>query len=226
MIRLGAMIDRGMKEMALILMLAMTRLLGEESEGLFPAPTPLEAALSEARSEYYKGEEELAKRYRAKLAEILNLADAVEIYRLDFSMAGEVTEGKENDFFPIKPYGQMSEILARKRLIGRDLEACRKATAELLRVPEDSDSAFCHYPIHGVRFLKGKEVVFESSFCWKCNNYYVTFPNDKEGSASWCGIGSEGIQKFLEKQLPIPQSELERFDKEQGGGKPAEEKKK
>ena len=210
----------------MVWMLALARLFGEEQEDVFPAPTPVEAALSEARSEYYKGEEELAKRYRAKLAEMLNLADAIEIYRLDFSMAGEVTEGKENDFFPIKPYGQMSEILARKRLNGEDLEACRKATAELLKVPENSGGAFCHYPIHGVRFLRGEEIVFESSFCWKCSNYYVSFPNDKEGSASWCGIDSEGIQKFLEKHLPIPQSELDRFDKDQAGKKPDDEEKK
>lgn len=219
------MIDRGMKKAALVWMMTLVCLRGEEPEGLFPAPTPLETALSEARTDYYKGEEELAKRYRAKLAEILNLADAVEIYRLDFSMAGEVPEGNENDFFPIKPYGQMSEILARKRLTGEDLNACRNATAELLKTPEDSGGAFCHYPIHGVRFLRGEEVVFESSFCWKCSNYYLTFPNNVEGGASWCGIDSDGIQKFLEAQLPIPQSELDRFDKDQGRGKPAEEKK-
>lgn len=224
MIRLRVMIDRGMKKTALVWIMVLACLFGEEPEGVFPEPTPVEKALSEASSDYYKGEEELAKRYRAKLAEILNLADAVEIYRLDFSMAGEVPEGKESDFFPIKPYGQMSEILARKRLNGEDLEACRKATAELLRVPENSGGAFCHYPIHGVRFLRGEEVVFESSFCWKCSNYYVTLPNDKEGSASWCGIDSDGIRKFLEKQLPIPQSELDRFDKDQGRGKPADEK--
>lgn len=226
MIRATTMINREMKNAALILMIAMARLLGEEPEGVFPAPTSVEAALSEARSEFYKGEEELAKRYRTKLAELLKLADAVEIYRLDFSMEGEVPEAKESDFFPIKPYDQMSEILARKRLTGEDLEACRKATAELLKAPETWGGAFCHYPIHGVRFLRGKEIVFESSFCWKCGNYYVTFPNNVEGGASWCVIDSDGIQKFLEKQLPIPQSELDRFDKDQGGGKPAAEKKK
>lgn len=182
--------------------------------------------MSEARADYYKGELELAARYRAKLAEVLKLSDAVEIYRLDFSMADEVPEGKENDFFPIKPYEQMAEILARKCLKGEELEACRKATAELLKVPDDSGGAFCHYPIHAVRFLRGEEIVFESSFCWKCSNYYVTFPNNADGSASWCGIGSDGIQKFLEKHLPIPQSELDRFDKDQGRGEPADEEKK
>ena len=217
------MIDRSMLKILGVWTIAVTCVLGDDPP---PPPTPLEDALSEASSDYYKGQEELATKYRAKLAEILTLADAVEIYRLDFSMAGEVQEGKENAFFPIKPDGQMSEILARKRLDGEDLEACRKVTAELLKAPEESGGAFCHYPIHGVRFLRGKEIVFESSFCWKCGNYYVTFPNNVGGSASWCGIDSDGIQQFLEKQLPIPQSELDRFDKEQGGGKPADEKKK
>ncbi len=47
-----------------------------------------------------------------------------------------------------------------------------------------------------------------------------------DGIGSWCVIGSDGIQKFLEKQLPIPQSELDRFEKDQGGGKPADVEKK
>lgn len=220
------MISRGMMKAALLGILVLASLRGEEPEGLFPEPTPVETALSEARSEYHEGEQELMKSYRAKLAAILDLADAVEIYRLDFSMAGEVAEGRENDFFPIKPYRKVSEILARKPLAGEDLEACRKATAELLRAPEDSGGAFCHFPIHGVRFLRGEEIVFESSFCWKCGNYYVTFPNNVQGTASWCGIDSDGIEKFLGKQLPIPQSELDRFDKDRGGKKPADEGKK
>jgi hypothetical protein len=219
-------IDREMKKAALVWMLALARLFGEEQEDVFPAPTPVEAALSKARADHYIGEQKLVRSYRAKLAEILMLADAVEIYRLDFSTADEIPKGRENDFFPIKPYGQVSEILARKRLNGEDLDACRKATAELLKAPETWDGAYCHYPIHGVRFLKGKEVVFDSSFCWKCNSYYVSFWNDEEGSASWCVIASDGIQKFLEKQLPIPQSELDRFDKGPGRGKPADEEKK
>lgn len=217
------MIDRSMLKILGVWTIAVTCVLGDDPP---PPPTPLENALSEASSDYYKGEEELATKYRAKLAEILTLADAVEIYRLDFSMAGEVQEGKESDFFPIKPYDQMSEILARKRLTGEDLETCRKAAVELLKAPETWGGALCHYPIHGVRFLRGKEIMFESSFCWKCSNYYVTFPNNVEGGASWCGIYNDGIRKFLETQLPIPQSELDRFDKEQGGGKPADEEKK
>jgi hypothetical protein len=219
-------IDQFTMKIAAVLMTSITCLLGDEPPPEPGPPTPFEKAMEQAKAAYAEEEDQLATRYRARLADILDLADAVEIYRLDFSMAGELGEGRENDFFPIKPYSEMAEILARKRLIGEELNACRKVTAELLKMPENWGGAFCHYPIHGVRFLKGKEIVFESSFCWKCGNYYVTFPNDVEGSASWCVIGSDGIQKFLEKQLTIPQSELDRFEKDQGGGKPADVEKK
>lgn len=201
-------------------------LFGEEQDDVFLPPTTVERALVEAMREHSKADQELVRRYRAKLAEILNLADAIEIYRLNFVTVDGLPEERENEFFPIKPYGKASEILARKHLSGEELNACRKATAELLLASKTWEGAYCHYPIHGLRFLKGKEVVFETSFCWKCRSYYVTFWDDEEGSASWCLIASDGIQKFLETQLPIPQSELDRFDKEQGGGKPANEEKK
>ncbi len=217
------MIGRSMMKILFVWIIAVTCVMGDDPP---PPPTPLEIALSEAKSDYYKGEEKLATSYRARLADLLSHADSVEIYRLDFSMAGKREEGRESDFFPIKPYGEVSEILARKRLTGEDLNACRKVAGELLRAPETWGGALCHYPSHGVRVLKGKEVVFESSFCWKCSNYYVTFPNNAEGSASWCVIATDGIQRFLEEQLPIPQSELDRFDKDQGGGKPDDEEKK
>ncbi len=47
-----------------------------------------------------------------------------------------------------------------------------------------------------------------------------------KGSASWCGIQSDGIQKFLDQQQPIPQSELDRFEKDQTGAKSDDEEKK
>ena len=39
-------------------------------------------------------------------------------------------------------------------------------------------------------------------------------------------IDSDGMQKFLKKQLPIPQSGLDRFDKDQTGAKSEDEEKK
>jgi hypothetical protein len=226
LIRLRVMINRGMKKAALVWIMVLACLCGEEQDDVFRPRTPVEEAWFDAVYEHSKADQELVRRYRAKLAEILKLADAVEIYRLNFMTEDGIPEERENDFFPIKPDGKASEILARKRLSGEELDECRKATAELLKAPDTWEGAYCHYPIHGLRFLKGKEVVFETSFCWKCRSYFVTFWDDEEGSASWCLIASDSIQKFLEKQLPIPQAELDRFDKDQGRGKPDDEEKK
>jgi hypothetical protein len=150
--------------------------------------------------------------FRARLADILAHADAVEIFLLDPGIGEELPKGQEDKFFPIRPYGHFVKIIERRRLVGEPFEACRRATAELLRVREDSGGAFCHYPIHGVRFLRGDEVVYESSFCWLCQNYYVKFPSDEDGRASWVGIGNEALKGFLNKELPIPREILQRFD--------------
>ena len=120
------------------------------------------------------------------------------------------------------PYKSFSQILQRKKLAGDAVGACRKAVVELLREEDDwGGGAMCHFPIHAVRLFRGDELIFQTSLCWKCDNYFIEYPDDFE-SATWVGFSKTGIETFLNKELPIPKSEIERFDAKYGRkeGKP------
>lgn len=70
----------------------------------------------------------------------------------------------------------------------------------------------CHMPVHGVRFFKDNDLLFQTSFCWTCANYFVTYPDDYETS-TWVGLGDAELKKFMLKQLPIPEEVQLRFDR-------------
>ena len=80
------------KVLVMIWFAGLACLFGDEPPPEPGPPTPLEKAMEQAKAAYAEEEDQLATRYRARLADILDLADAVEIYRLDFSIAGEVAE--------------------------------------------------------------------------------------------------------------------------------------
>ena len=127
----------------------------------------------------------------------------------------EKEERIEGLFFLTSPYEGCSKILQRKELKGEFLSACKEAVAEILNKGVIGGGAFCHYPIHGIRLYVDDLIVFESSLCWECGNYFVYFPDDGN-SATWIGIGGEKIEKFCMKEMPIPQAELDRFKSKYG----------
>lgn len=182
-------------------------------EGIEPNPaSPEQTQRLSAKRKYFKAVEQARGEYRKRLASILDHADSVEIYLLDFSMAKKEDDEEDVERFSIRPYGETSKILARKKIEGDGLTAIRKAAADLLATGQEGGGALCHFPIHGIRFLKGENVLYQTSLCWHCSNFFVEYPDD--ANASWLGIGSKSLMELLFKEMPIPQSEIDRFEKE------------
>ena len=186
---------------AIRILLLVIPTVGAEPEELRKITEPVTKPASD---EYFQEVEAARGKYRAKLAAILEKADAVEIYQFDGTTEPKAPQGQEEHYFPIVPYEQVSKIIARKRLTGDKLLECRKATASLMTEAGDS-GVLCHYPAHGLRFVRGKEVIFETSICWKCQNFYIAYPDDKD--ASWQGITTKELQEFLFRELPLPAEE-------------------
>lgn len=172
-----------------------------------------------ATRKYYKELSVIQATYRSRLADALKHADGAEVFLLSFTMDREVPDGQEDNYFSIKPYKSFSKILDRKRLKANDIISCRSATVELLNESDDHNGgAMCHFPIHGIRLFKGEEVIFETSICWKCSNYYLEYPSDFE-TATWVGFVGKPLRSFLHQAMPIPQSEIDRFDAKYGAKK-------
>jgi hypothetical protein len=78
---------------------------------------------------------------------------------------------------------------------------------------EEGRQAACHYPIYGLRFLGGESLLYETSICWLCNNYYAK----SDGGYNWMGFPGDlpkgqpspsatQLRRFLESQIPIPET--------------------
>ena len=207
-----------MKMRRSLLLLIPALLCAEEldlPEGFEPDPDhPENALLFSATRKFYSGKDKIQDEYRTRFAEALKHADGAEILLLSFTLDEEIPEGKENDYLLIAPYQSHSKILDRKKLAGESLVACRDQTVKLLQQPY-LEGPLCHFPIHGIRLFRGEKLLFETSLCWHCSNYFIEYPDDYE-TASWVGFDSNGLKELLNKELPIPQSELDRFNAQFG----------
>ncbi len=169
-----------------------------------------------ATRKFYTEKSAIQAKYRSRLAEALKHADGVEILLLSFTPVAKIPNGEDEKYFSIQPYGSYSEILGRKRLKDEKIAQCRSATVELLKEENDWDGgAFCHFPIHGIRLFRGEELIFKTSLCWKCSNYYIVYPDDYN-TASWVGFEGKALKEFLMREMPIPTSEAERFEAKYG----------
>ncbi|RYD84979.1 MAG: hypothetical protein EOP84_03915 [Verrucomicrobiaceae bacterium] len=168
--------------------------------------------LFEADGTYFEEKRVLQEKYRKAVADRVSRADKVEVYLLDFDAQPEGKMGfghLKEDQFPIPPDEGVSKILSRKILNADELAVFRPALRATLSAKENQDLTLCHFPVHGVRVWAGNWVVFESSFCWKCQSFYIKYPD----KAEWMNLPDPNLERVLRRIMPIPASELERFEK-------------
>lgn len=171
-------------------------------------PSPGYEDLGEATKQYMKAKEAAQTTFRKGMARAIQHADRIEIYLLDFDLS--VDPASDKSLFPILPYQKQSAILKQTSLSEEQRKELTKLFASVLEMP-DVEGAFCHYPIHGVAFYLGEGLLFRTSLCWECQNYYVQFPDDGD-AATWVGLSHKDFEAFMKKVMPIPESEVQRFE--------------
>jgi hypothetical protein len=142
--------------------------------------------------------------------------DRIEVYSLDPD--GKRVDAHSENSFPIKPYGGACKILHHATLSAQDTDAF----TQIWRLHEFGSewSGMCHYPGYGLRFYSGSTLQFETSLCFLCTNFYVTYM----GESHWCGFNGRAetieLLRILQKAIPesIPSEEklqkLPRFFRE------------
>lgn len=184
----------------------------------------------EAYLAFDKERRDVEAAYRGRTAEAFQLVDRAEILLLDFEVTprpgggdlrpsikfyGDEVEGFGRDTHLYIPnYDSYSKILKRNEIKGEKMKPLVEAVVVLLKEPAMSPGPMCHYPIHGVRLFLEDEQLFETSLCWHCGNYFLRMPSAWGGM--WVSFKGEKLEAFLKKEMPIPQSELDRFDAKYG----------
>ena len=141
---------------------------------------------------------------RVAFAKELTCADRIEVFLLDHSIGRVPSHALQecDAAFPIRPYGRSTKILKTAAVSAQDIPKWSAAIAKILQSEEDNSQARCHHPIHGIRIYAGDSVLFETSLCWQCNNYYFPYTDH----FSWQSLTTDAntLETLLKKFMPIP----------------------
>ena len=153
--------------------------------------------------------------YRTAFAKTFEFADSVEVFLLDFSMGedGTYKVTEEEDKFEIYPYDKKAKILKRRKVADKDIRKwCDAVTKTLSSDKEPIGMALCHYPIHGIRIYSHNALLFGTSYCWHCANFYFCYgPNGNR--SGWISLtqDSKELRELFDGFMPIPEAEMKRF---------------
>lgn len=204
-----------MKTLILLLTLSLT-----PTFTFAEAPPRAKELAREAERGYIAAVNESRSEYRKQLAKALAEGDKVEVFLLDFELDPSRStslfweENLAEDEFPVLPYRTTTKILARKTLTPEQRLAFLPPLQAVVGVQGNVGSgAMCHLPIHGVRVYSVDTMIFQSSFCWKCHNFALAYPD----RPSWVQIQGNDLFDAFQDILPTPQSELDRFKAKYGG---------
>jgi hypothetical protein len=166
-----------------------------------------------AEAHFLEGTSALKLAYRQSLSNRIQSATRGEIFLLDFQpeskKRNEITDSIFPDatLFPIRPYAVATRILNRHMLTAKELAQVLAVLPKTI-ADENREGSFCHYPVHGIRLYDGDTLLFETSVCYHCRNFYVLFP---DGQSSWVGLRGDEIQSLFTRLMPIPEDESQRF---------------
>ncbi|TWT79493.1 hypothetical protein CA13_08950 [Planctomycetes bacterium CA13] len=139
--------------------------------------------------------------------------DRVELYAVSLPKRDPFSDEKPEPkpggkTFPVRPYGAQATIHAHVSLTGADCNELRTAWQSLAF--DRLGGAFCHYPAYGFRLYRSDLLLFETTVCWQCQNFYVPrFDADKKRyTHGWYGFANDAKAKALLKlfrsHLPHP----------------------
>ena len=177
----------------------------------------------------------LSRPARERVAKSIAATDEIRVYLLDpaFEPAGLESFPMPEDY-----RWEKTGVHGQNTLVGEPMTRLRDLWSAILSEVEGLQAS-CHYPIHGLRFLGGGSVLFETSLCWVCNNYYVVDGvttgtgfdkvvrvrgDDWLGLPGDCPYGPRSpkcreLEEFLTSLLPIPEDLVQKV----AGGRPRQD---
>lgn len=125
------------------------------------------------------GDTPLARMTALSHTEALPQCDKIIVYALEFPQPFADAPKKPipaDKSFPIHPYSAQARILDMATLTGRDVESLSNTWRSMTF--DKWAGALCHDPVYGLRFYRDGEVLFETSVCWRCTNFYIPDVSD------------------------------------------------
>lgn len=105
-------------------------------------------------------------------------ADRIELYHLD---RPPEDHGPDRPLFAIASSEVSFVVKSHRTVRGKECEAIVKAWRRL-RIPQAPGGALCHTPPYGIRFYRGDQLLFETTICWECHNFYLATIDPTSGA--------------------------------------------
>lgn len=137
-------------------------------------------------------------------------SDSVIIYRLQ-GLPGQSSPEE----FPILPYDSVHPTYGSRELTGENLKEFLDVWKNF-PIDNSRPSVMCHFAVYGIRFYRKEKLIFQTSLCWACENFYV---DTRFFGSDWIGFdsGSADSRRLLEicdAFLPYDRGYRERTEKE------------
>ena len=173
-----------------------------------PFATKPKTVKEKLEDNYYNELYKLQLEYRKEFSRVLLTSDKVEIYIVKFDGVTDIDPFSEDDEkIKISPYNKETKILKKKILSEPEKKKLLHILSQQIENKNQDDGALCHLPIHGIKAYKNNQIIFESTFCWKCSNFGFEYPQGNE----WLST-NKYLEKVFNDLLPIPQTEIDRFE--------------
>jgi len=91
-----------------------------------------------------------------------------------------------------------------------DGKKCKNITDAWRSMTFQPNGALCHVPPYGIRFFRNEKLLFETTVCWKCHNFYMPEIDSQSGEMKLLLYGfkddsnAKKLLTMLQKHLPLP----------------------
>ena len=135
--------------------------------------------------------------------------DEIIIVRLQGTDAQE-----QSSTVSVDPYDSNYGSYGEKALVGTDVDKFWEHWSEI--DPGGGSTTLCHDPVYYFIFKHDGKIVFRTSVCWACENFFVT---SKLFGSGWINFASSGeparkLLEYCDQLLPYDRSYSERREKE------------
>lgn len=192
--------------LAFFVLLASSQVAGQEADS---TQAPKETAKRTSSHPY--GDTSIARMTALAYTDSLPAFDRLEIYAVSMPKPFSDKRPKEEPdekTFPVRPYKVHADIHAQTTITDDD---CGKVQAAWQALAFDRfGGAMCHFPAYGLRFYRKDLLLYETTVCWKCQNFYLpSFDSaEKEFTYGWYGFANDDkakhLLKLLQRLLPHP----------------------
>lgn len=189
------------------------------------------STLTETRRSFAAALAKAEKDYRKGLAKAVGLASRIEVFHLEFDLdADEAREAVDrfgrvgdvdgefapsNPRFLVLPYGKKTQIYDAATLT-KDSDDWHEVLGEIeesLRKVDKWTNALSHSPTHAVRVYDGNTLIFETSYCFMNDSFFIDYGR----YSRWHDVKNNALSQVLHQVMPLPPAYKQRLRKRRGG---------